>query len=1234
MGLNLGQITFGLSANTSGLTAAVRNVQNFGTRVGNAVKASKGNMDEGLRALVRQEGAMIRSLQNLQNNVNKINSMKIAPEIKTDSIAKLERAYGDFVKRLNTRADRPLNPLDFQRATLGLKENNDAVNRWLATIRNGSRGGQDFISTMRGIGSSIELAAGPLNGFVFRIRAATELMSRYGVVAGATAGAVIGLGTAVFGLGSELIRATMEFQRANIMLTAVTGNSAVAAVEMDFVRKTANQAGLAFSQTAKDYARYSAAAKAAGTTTAEVRDQFQKMAMISGTLQLAQQDVSGVIRALEQIMSKGTVQSEELRGQLGDRMPAAFAIAAKAVGKTTEQLSDMLKKGQVISKDFVPAFLNAAVAMYNIDLAKPINSLQASLARLQSNWDIFLVGLDRATGASKMFQGFIDLLGRSLQYMTTHMNEIISGLVGIGGAIGGMLAAQGAIMVMPMLFQAWNTAVLLLNGGLRITTALMVVLNTIMTKTPIGKVISLLVTLAAGIVGAKLAYDAMNSALAANSAAMADTSAIDSYIRGQQQLGYNIRATTNDLIKQQNALAISSEANYQSDLTQMRNYMQQAGNLKAAIEGAIPGQDVANMAARYSEVTKKANELGATIKPQIQAHKAYADSVNRLGKLMALPDQPSTAPNPPGGKKTPGGKSPDPERGLESIRDMILEASKAQDMLDRLFAGPSNLKLIEDLYKVKDATDKLDPDQIAQMRKYLDMPNATLGDMQAKLVEFVTTGRQATETFREFSKVWDDIEEGKIALQGLQAQMQFLTAGGDPEKMYFVTAFTRAREALKSFHEQGEAGQAALAVLKDTLEKLGYSGETAEQALAQMFATMADGEDQVSRLSSAIRSMDDDLRTLGSQSRILANMKGLSISGILDLEAIEDARDALYGLSEDSLAKLSQRLNAMGIAGSDAVSQWAAMTRQIDINQKSIERHKQLLEDNKQAWVSLGQTAVDTLEAMLGGTKSLKDGLSDMLKGLAGSLWQVGVANPLKNWMSGLGEGSALASGAGLGGQKTQQADQNIGSLSSAAAIASRMLGVNMTQATASSVSSMISMHGSQMAQTVAMGQTTSSLFLLANAATAASMGLGGGGAGGFLAKAFNIVQSVISPGLDVMSVTQNVPGLIKAPIVNFPRAAGGPLTRGQQYRINEHGTNGDLFVPGQSGWANPNSPLTSQSSTIIIDASIGHIDARGATPDAIAQLRQEVQARDQRLRAELPSRIDARLAENQWRGR
>ena len=96
------------------------------------------------------------------------------------------------------------------------------------------------------------------------------------------------------------------------------------------------------------------------------------------------QDLQGILRATTQVLSKGKVQAEELRGQIGERLPGAFALFADAQGLTLAQLDKALEQGKVSAKDFV----DFAINLYDKygEAAKQINESPAAAgARLEKN---------------------------------------------------------------------------------------------------------------------------------------------------------------------------------------------------------------------------------------------------------------------------------------------------------------------------------------------------------------------------------------------------------------------------------------------------------------------------------------------------------------------------------------------------------------------------------------------------------------------------------------------------------------------------------------------------------------------------------------------------------------------------------------------------------------------------------------------------------------------------------
>ena len=191
--------------------------------------------------------------------------------------------------------------------------------------------------------------------------------------------------------GTQLVRniskVGLEFDRMERSIATATGSTALAREEIAFLTAEADRIGISLLQTGKAYSQLSAAAKGTAISQSEVRDIFTAVSEASVVLGLSADDTGGAMRALTQIMSKGTVQAEELRGQLGERIPGAFQIAARSMGVTTQELNKMLEQGQVLSDDFLPAFAREVRNTFGSQVPSAVNSAQASFARFTNSAD-------------------------------------------------------------------------------------------------------------------------------------------------------------------------------------------------------------------------------------------------------------------------------------------------------------------------------------------------------------------------------------------------------------------------------------------------------------------------------------------------------------------------------------------------------------------------------------------------------------------------------------------------------------------------------------------------------------------------------------------------------------------------------------------------------------------------------------------------------------------------------
>jgi tape measure domain-containing protein len=167
-------------------------------------------------------------------------------------------------------------------------------------------------------------------------------------------------------------------------LKALTGSAAAGAAEFVYIKAKSDELGLSLIPTAKAYTGLFAAAKEANIPVAQTRAIFEGVTGAAKVLNLTADDTNGVLLALQQIVSKGTVASEELRGQIGERLPGAFGIAAKAMGLTTAELGKQLQAGKVLASDFLPKFAAQLKATYGDATAEAATQVGSNLGRINT----------------------------------------------------------------------------------------------------------------------------------------------------------------------------------------------------------------------------------------------------------------------------------------------------------------------------------------------------------------------------------------------------------------------------------------------------------------------------------------------------------------------------------------------------------------------------------------------------------------------------------------------------------------------------------------------------------------------------------------------------------------------------------------------------------------------------------------------------------------------------------
>lgn len=179
----------------------------------------------------------------------------------------------------------------------------------------------------------------------------------------------------------SIMDATVKLDTLQRSMAALAGSETGGRSQLSFLRSEADRLGQSFETIADSYKNLFAAGKGAGWGDKEIQNVFSSVLEAGTVLGSSKQQIGGALLALEQMISKGKVSMEELRRQLGNALPGAMQIAAKAMGVTSEQLQEMLKDG-IASEEFVKKFAATLHEEYGNKVPKAAHTLRAELERL------------------------------------------------------------------------------------------------------------------------------------------------------------------------------------------------------------------------------------------------------------------------------------------------------------------------------------------------------------------------------------------------------------------------------------------------------------------------------------------------------------------------------------------------------------------------------------------------------------------------------------------------------------------------------------------------------------------------------------------------------------------------------------------------------------------------------------------------------------------------------------
>ncbi len=235
--------------------------------------------------------------------------------------------------------------------------------------------------------------------------------------------------TSISSFISSLVNTAREAGRARVVLRNISTDTREYARSLKFLAELTDKYGTDLIGTTEAFAKFKAAATPAGIAMAEQERIFSNISKAMASFGISGGEAALTMMAITQMMSKGKISSEELRRQLGERMPVAMQAMANAAGVSMSQLDKLLKEGKLRSAEIMGKFSDE-LAKLSGDTST--DNLESSLGRLKNSF----TSLADSLHVYDNFKALIEKVKDLLDYLRTHLSNLY---IWAGGLLGARL---------------------------------------------------------------------------------------------------------------------------------------------------------------------------------------------------------------------------------------------------------------------------------------------------------------------------------------------------------------------------------------------------------------------------------------------------------------------------------------------------------------------------------------------------------------------------------------------------------------------------------------------------------------------------------------------------------------------------------------------------------------------------------------------------------------------------
>jgi tape measure domain-containing protein len=323
------------------------------------------------------------------------------------------------------------------------------------------------------------------------------------ILAAFTVAALIEFGRQLIDLGKRAFGVAIDMDRMHVALKNVSKTSEEYRINLKFLSELSDKYGQDLGVLTGAYTKFLASSNSTNLSLGAKQKIYQSIIKAGSALTLSNAEIEGSLLAVSQMFSKGNVSAEELRGQLGERLPGAFGIMADALGVSEKQLNKMLEQGEVLAEDALPKFAAALEKTYGAAATANVEQYGGAMNRVVLKVTEWIVKQNESIGFTRALASGLNFVADNFRTLVSIVKNavvaVVAYQVATRAAAAATLLKNGYMVIQRLLVGEVMLAHQSLTGKIIVQTAAQTAatssaraFNAALTANPIGLVIAAL----------------------------------------------------------------------------------------------------------------------------------------------------------------------------------------------------------------------------------------------------------------------------------------------------------------------------------------------------------------------------------------------------------------------------------------------------------------------------------------------------------------------------------------------------------------------------------------------------------------------------------------------------------------------------------------------------------------------------------------------------------------------